>query len=393
MCTKSYSHVVDRGLTRLADADDFRVVSVDGTFKFLMNVIGQPAHGHSRGDGGSSDDIHVVMTARSLSGCVFFAEALFSENVRRISEKLEAIPRFAVQLELLHVDRLYDWDILFVHKLFPNLQAVAGDAWHLVFEASSCYGESQKPPVIVHLKAIQHKWAAGGTSQWLSSTPYYRQGSARTQPLTRAEASCVTASSLSMKAAKAALANVDPDVPYQSRFEFLSYLAALHKVYPEDMRRKTAKGGKTLDQIVCGAMRLSYVEYIANGARYRVKTGMSREEMAPGTTGNEGSHFDLKAWAWNVQSKAKSTALTTLNFWVLSQLGRHFANQRWMIERNTGSRGEPFLHMLLKVRNPSVCKGVSSKSPSKTVLSRNELKRKVVFKRPSSQGHTRRRLA
>ena len=120
VCTKSYSHVVDRGLTRLADADDFRVVSVDGTFKFLMNVIGQPAHGHSRGDGGSSDDIHVVMTARSLSGCVFFAEALFSENVRRISEKLEAIPRFAVQLELLHVDRPYDWDILFVHKLFVS---------------------------------------------------------------------------------------------------------------------------------------------------------------------------------------------------------------------------------------------------------------------------------
>ena len=77
---------------------------------------------------------------------------------------------------------------------------------------------------------------------------------------------------------------------------------------------KIAKGDKFLEQITRGAMRLGYAEHMANGARFRIKTGLSRKEMAPSTTGNEGSHFDLNAWTWNVHSKTQSTAQITLEF-------------------------------------------------------------------------------
>ena len=242
-CADTFSHVVHDGLKRLAASRDFRAVSIDGTYKFLMSVQGQEPHGRRRGTSSSKDEIHVVVTARSMSGCIFLAEAMFSEDVGEITQKLRAISGLKEQLEFVHVDRPFDWDKSSVFKAFPHLVAIGGDALHLVFEASGCFGESMKPGIVVDLKKIQHKWAAGGSTKWLLS-PFFRSADGLPRALSCYERACASASNLSKATAKKLLEAVNPDVPYHSRAQYLKYLAASLVSHPQVMRRKSADGKK-----------------------------------------------------------------------------------------------------------------------------------------------------
>ena len=60
-CADTFSHVVHDGLKRLAASRDFRAVSIDGTYKFLMSVQGQEPHGRRR------EKVHRRMKYMSLS--------------------------------------------------------------------------------------------------------------------------------------------------------------------------------------------------------------------------------------------------------------------------------------------------------------------------------------
>eukprot|EP00973_Karenia_brevis_P006277 854905-Karenia_brevis.AAC.1 len=42
--------------------------------------------------------------------------------------------------------------------------------------------------------------------------------------------------------------------------------------------------------------------------------------MAPGTTGSEGAHFDLKGWGHNVLKQTRERAEMVLKLWVMSNM-------------------------------------------------------------------------
>ena len=325
-----------------------------------------------------------------MSGCIFLAEAMFSEDVGEITQKLRAISGLKEQLEFVHVDRPFDWDKSSVFKAFPHLVAIGGDALHLVFEASGCFGESMKPGIVVDLKKIQHKWAAGGSTKWLLS-PFFRSADGPPRALSCYERACASASNLSKATAKKLLEAVNPDVPYHSRAQYLKYLAAILVSHPQVLRRKSADGTKTLREVVRGAMDLRYIEYMANAARFRAQTNIAREELAPGTTGNEGAHFDLKGWVWNVRSRSKSATLAALRFWVMSQHGRFHAHRTWMIEHSTDTFNlDPLSHMLLKIQRHKMSLGDATEQNVKRGLSRDEVKSANMMKRPCHQPMKRR---
>ena len=100
-----------RAIARLGHAGDFAAISIDDTYKFLMPVLGQPKHGASKAGRGREDDIHVVMTARSISGALFFAEPFFSEDAPAVAHKLANTIPAREAVRLLQVDRPYDWDV------------------------------------------------------------------------------------------------------------------------------------------------------------------------------------------------------------------------------------------------------------------------------------------
>ena len=377
-CAESFSHVVLDARDRLAAAGEFKAISLDGTFKYLMSVMGQPKHGQSRSNTGSANDIHVVETCRSKGGCIFFAEPFLTEDVHLILPRLLGIRGLQDQVQLVQVDRPYDWDTAYVFQSFPLLDCVGGDPWHLVFEASLCFGESMKPAVMGDLRKLQHKWSATGSTTWLQ-TPYFKASAMNPKPLTEQEGRCIKSGALTAHQAQNVLKSLDADQPWASRLHYLKCLAALLVVHSDVMDRKHTKGKKfagntkELGAIVRGAMAVNYIEHIANGARWRAQHGVARSELAPGTTGNEGSHFDMKGWARNVIHQTADRARINLTFFTTSQLGRYHADQHCVT--SSCYRADKFQRVLLKSYVPWICSGSAAVPRAKRGLLRDALAR------------------
>ena len=362
---------------RLAATGEFRRISLDGTFNFLMGVLGQTSHGKPREQAESANSVHTVVDARSKSGCTFFAEALFSEDPKAIVPKLAVVKGLSDQLEMLEVDRPFDWDKDFVFEKFCVLKGVGGDGMHLKFDTASAFGGSAKPGVVADVRRIQYKWAAGGQSAWLRS-PYFSSLHMDPTPLKPAEAKWLRRGTFTEKAVKAFLQALDTDTPYKSRLEYINGIVAVIAAHPNDMSRKTHRKRKigkkevsmTVEEVLTSATQLKYIEYLANGGRYRVQTGISQKDMCPATTGNEGDHFDLKGWNRFVNKKGRERAQTVLEFWLISQLGRYHAKEYCLLESNSRPSWV-FLHMMQKYTQPTMAAGSSivaglKRSQSKT---------------------------
>ncbi len=110
VAVSKHSEVIPCALSRLAAFNDFDAVSVDGTYKFLRPVLGQPMHGARLEHTACRDDIHTVITARTMSGCIFWAAARYSEDPAPISHSLASIAHVKDSMRFLQVDRPRDWD-------------------------------------------------------------------------------------------------------------------------------------------------------------------------------------------------------------------------------------------------------------------------------------------
>ena len=392
-CAESFSHVVLDGHARLAAAREFQAISFDGTFKYLMSVMGQPKHGQSRANTGSPNDIHVVATCRSKSGCIFFSEPFHSEDVCEFMPRLLTVEGLQEQVQLVQADRPDDWDNTYVFGSLPSLDCVAGDPWHVVFDASLCFGESMKPALIIDLRKLQHKWSATGSTPWLQTT-YFRASSMNPKPLTDQECRYTKPNALTIQQAKTFLKNIDAEQPWTSRLQYLKGLAALLVVHEDVMERKHTKGKKKLGStkklgdIIRDAMDAKYIEHLANGSRWRAQHGIARSDMAPGTTGNEGAHFDMKGWARNVVQQTPERARLNLTYFTVSQLGRFHANQQCLA--SSGYRADKLQQVLLKIQMPQIFHGSAEVPRARGGLSRailrkcslQQLNPQVVGKKP-----------
>ena len=119
-------------------------------------------------------------------------------------------------------------------------------------------------------------------------------------------------------------------------------------------------------------MTVQYSEYLANAARFRCQMGLARHDADFGTTGNEGTHFDLKKWGQNIWTQSKERAYNILELWAMSQMGRHFSSQSAMLQ---GRRAEDFSRVLLKVLHPHTHEGSSTEPAPSIGLSQSELRK------------------
>ena len=283
------------------------------------------------------------------------------------------------QLKLLLVDRPEDFDNPGIFANFDSLECIGGDEWHIVYNVANCFGESMKPPIVAALRKVQKKWAASGSSQWLRG-PYFK-ASQRDPPIYSAEeVVCLNGGMFSQEEAKAHLDSINPEAVFVSRLEFLKCMSAIQAAHPDALDRKMQyckKGktkSKTIRDILQKAMSPKYIEYLANAARWRSVHGVVRSDMAPGTTGNEGSHFDLKKWVYNIVGQTKDRAKVILEVWLLSQFGRHFADQQVSLPAST-YRADSFQHILLKNMYPSMAAGSAAIPVPKGGLGQHDLRK------------------
>jgi hypothetical protein len=318
---EQYQHIKVRCRQELQNREAFRVITLDGTFKFLMCVLGQSKHGAKRTEG-ERPGKHVAMTGRTIDGCMFWSSALGAENVAVILPELTNIEGVFQQTEILGVDRPADWDTVLTFTALPVLEAIFGDFYHIVIAASSCFGLSLKPGVVVCLRKVANKWCACGSNAWFS-TSYFVKHRAAAKPFTATEQKCCTETQFTKQSATNFLNKIDDSVPFKSRLEFLKHMMAIKVSFATQLSRKSGDGKTTLGQILDRATHCDNVEYYANSSRWRAKNDIGREGMASGTVGNEAHHADLKTWGRNIIAMRPERAVLVLDLWTVSKLLRH----------------------------------------------------------------------
>lgn len=377
---KKYSHIRVRCHEQLQSRGAFRAITLDGAFKYLLGVVGQPRHGAKRTENDNRDGIHVVVTGRTIDGCMFFAEAFGSESPVTVLPRLAAIPGVFEQTQVLGVDRPRDWDSPLVFAGLPLLRAVFGDFHHVVFAVASCFGARLKPGVVSFLRMVAMKWCAAGTNSWLETQLYSRtRGTA--PMLTDSEQSAFQTPPFTMRGADRYLNRLDTTVPFRSRYEYLIVMGAIKFRYTDQLHRKTGDNKTTLGQVINMAAQTEMVEYYANGARWRSANGITPAQMCPGTVGNEGHHGDLKAVGRNIISMTRQRALTGLSMWELSKLLRHESSfYSPNPQKNDEQHGQWLERVLAKTVSP-IC--VAVRAPMTVRVGngdRNKLRRASVVK-------------
>jgi hypothetical protein len=119
------------------------------------------------------------------------------------------------------------------------------------------------------------------------------------------------------------------------------------------------------------------IEYMANGARLRMQNEIARGDMAPGTAGNEGAHFDLKAWGRNVRTQSRTRAVMVLDFWIMSNILRCFASDWFTFPGDIDRPADYATHVLVKLQRPSVASG----SPCISIRSKGQRRDALVATR------------
>ena len=403
VCLDKYSYLTQRGHDALKERNAFRVVSVDAAYKFLLSVSGQPKFGACRSQANQREGVHAVCTCRAIDGAMFMAEALSSENAPEMISRMALVSGVFEQLELLVCDRPSDWDIPLLYAAFPGLKGVGGDPSHVVFAVSSCYGSSMRPAIVKDLRKVMEKWCATGQAPWLKRGLYVASRET-SYPLSAAEKSWWEQRKFTPEAAKKFLDNLNPEVPFASRLEYVKSIAAIKQHYQSQLHRPTNDGKTTLGMILIRAVEWKNIEYFANAAKWRNIHEISREEMAHGTVGNEAEHADMKAWAQNIFLQTRERALTSLKAWVLSKILRHessFYSPKRLSWDNAGC--EWLSRVLAKATNPS-CRlsdvpplrragfGRSEdlRKPSLPSLRRPTVEKKPALKRPASSSGAQR---
>ena len=159
----------------------------------------------------------------------------------------------------------------------------------------------------------------------------------------------------------------------RSRAELLKCVSALMCVYKSDLRRRSPDRDMTLGDILRKATEPSYISYLFNGWKWRAANDIAQGTMAPGTTGNEGAHFDLKAWGRNVRSMTKARVTTLLRLWVLHQLGLHFSENHFMMTGES-RRADNLAAMLLMCTHAGVSLGSNTSFAQQAGLGRDDMR-------------------
>ena len=118
---------------------------------------------------------------------------------------------------------------------------------------------------------------------------------------------------------------LDPDVPFQNRFQFCEALAAIAVVHHEDMDRKGHKG-RPVRKLLAATLEPSKCAWYFNSCAHRCSIQFSnRALLASGTTSNEALHNELKQAFRQTARMHQATLATKLAVINTRQLSKNWS--------------------------------------------------------------------
>ena len=324
--------LMDSLLEQCVKHEEFASISLDGTVKCTMSLMGQSKPGLSLrslppATLSPEESIHTVLTVRGRSGGVVAMMPARSEKAEHVRDCfLRHLPSGALgQVKCIATDAPSAHLFQILQESMPQLQTMCLDPVHLAMKYEYATGRNRTPGSSA-LRACLAKF-----NSVIDSLPSDHWGSfydgQNPQPLSAMErrfVSQISDGSMSKKKADLLLSNMRADDVWRRRADFIEALAAISSLYRQDVVRKSEKKSKRVYDHLIFACTPDRLEWLFNCIRWRaLQTKSALVLMPSGTTSNEALHAEMRGWFRQVQSMHQSTLKLKCNVLLMRKLLEH----------------------------------------------------------------------
>lgn len=318
-----------------AQNTEFRSLSIDGTFRVCLAILGQKPFNLSRQERREAaipeeESVRRVITVRGRTGSVVSMFGSYGEGAREIQTGLrDTLPEDSLQqVEFVATDAPSYRLFCVLKEALPNLKGLGLDPVHLAmhFEAAS---SRHRTPGSAMLRRGLAKFSVHTRDFRCEEKPWgeFYSGNVEVR-LTAREASLrrqILDHSMGKSKSQRCLEALDGAAPWQCRMDFIEFLAALSSAYKSETAKKTEEGKAVADLLYLAASG-DRVEWLFNNLRMRHLFSKVDNILLPvGTTSNESLHAEINGWFRQTQSLHPTTLKMKLGILTLSKLMAHNA--------------------------------------------------------------------
>ena len=307
-------------------------LSMDGTIRCARRVKGQADYLEKaavRNQALFGDDVALrrILTVRGRTGAVIGMWPVRSEASEEVA-----------RVFLDHLGEEHRESCVSIacddpnHKLFnqllgvfKNLKFLVLDPVHLVIVYVRCHG-GKETPGSSFLRRIMARFNRVDTSTSADFWgPVYN--GAQVQPPSQTNlffARFIGACSLEAETANKVFHDFEDDKPYASTSQFVLALAALTKLYSDEVRCKSCMKGKLLCEVLESAAAPDRLHWYFNNTRLRhAVESRSLSLLASGSASNEALHSEINNWFKNQPELYMSTLKIQLRLNWIAKLATH----------------------------------------------------------------------
>jgi hypothetical protein len=281
---------------------EMKRLTIDAAYKPCMPLLGQAPHGSTQAEHADqalppADTVHAVVTILGISGAVVGVGAMHAEGAEHVKQVLVKELTMA-QLDQVQMACSDNPSLELLQELqgvCQNLRSLSMDPLHIVMAYESAKGATSTAGS-KFLRKIMQKFA-GARGPKLDDE-YYAGGTPKAPTANENKLlRMVKQKTMGKIAAQNVMDNLDSNVRFASRTEFVRCVAALVVLFPKEVRKKVAGMKSTIHQALVRIVAPGRAEWLMNHQRQRQRMSPEEAKLAPiGTTANEGLHFELNTW-------------------------------------------------------------------------------------------------
>ena len=295
---------------------EFMSLSIDATLKVCMTVQGQANYRASAAVRNSAcfDDeasLRRVLTVRGRTGAVIGMVPVPGEDAPNVCKALSDELSYTALSQVRFIATDCPSSKLFreLKGICPNLCCLSLDPVHLAIVYEYAHWKKRTPGSKVLrrlLNKVNNIDPAATMSSWgaffCGEGP---EGLCREEDRAR---SAILTGSMSAPKARRIIEELDADKPLFCRVTFVETLAAICKLYPDEVNRKVTGSNKEVRKVLWAASAPDRMEWLFNNLRARhAMSGPERALMPSGTASNEALHAEINSWGKSIRNLHKST--------------------------------------------------------------------------------------
>eukprot|EP00438_Fugacium_kawagutii_P009987 Skav234406 [mRNA] locus=scaffold873:377309:378793:+ [translate_table: standard] len=316
-------------LNEVADRQGMVCISIDGTLKCTLPILGQAKPSASaavRNDHpfDDSQSIRRVVTVRGGSGAVLAMMCTPSEKAEDVRKAFaqEFTTHHLQQVKYISTDAPSLKLLTELKSCMPQLQTLILDPMHLAMTYEYTTGRKRSPgSTLLRLMLSKFNQRAAGNAWGI-----FYQGQ-NLLPLTPAEDKArqlIESGMMSNAKCQRVLSALENIQVWPTRLAFIEGLAALSSTFPDEVKKHIKQVAKPLRHVLWSAASAERLEWLFNNHRLRAALSVKDHLLLPsGTTSNESLHAEMKGWFRETQNLHQATLAIKLDVVHISKLLAH----------------------------------------------------------------------